>query len=504
MRSTVAIKQLFNQGFYRSRTKYSNIRIIYRHFSCSSSGSGSPRQSSQNPRVCIVGAGPAGFYTAQQILKSHDSVHVDIIECLPIPFGLARFGIAPDHPETKNCINQFTTTALSERCSFYGNINVGKDVKVSDLQQAYDSVVLCYGAEDDRRLGIPGEDLHGVYAARAFVGWYNGLPENIELSPDLSSETAVILGQGNVALDVARILLSPISFLEQTDICEHAIEALKLSKVKTVYIVGRRGPLQVAFTIKELRELTKIAGTRAVFPPDDMKPMKEVLPKIPRSRKRLTELMYKIALEEHTPQETERRLQATTEWRVKFLRSPVEIFSMNDGSRVEGIRLEINKLVESPAGVARAEGTGQTEDVPCGLVFRSIGYKSVPIDDTVPFDHKNGIIPNEDGRVLGTTGLYCSGWVRHGPVGVIATTMNDAFATGKLVVQDLNAGISSHSASERGLTAIQGLLEKKGNEIVRFDEWEKIDRKEQERGKKNGKPREKIVSTKEMLQVAKG
>ncbi|KAK3728543.1 hypothetical protein QZH41_011629, partial [Actinostola sp. cb2023] len=318
---------------------------------------------------------------------SHNTAKVDIFDHLPIPFGLARFGIAPDHPETKNCINQFTTTALSERCSFFGNVHVGKDVKVKELQHAYDAVVL---------------DLYGVYAARAFVGWYNGLPENVNLSPDLSSDTAVIIGHGNVAIDVARILLSPIQFLERTDICDHAIQTLKSSQVKKVYLVGRRGPLQVAFTIKELRELTKVAGTKAVFPSEDLKPIKEVLPKIPRARKRLTELMYKTALDDHTAQELERRAKATTEWRVKFLRSPMEILPAEDRSCVGGMKLEINELNETPDGMVRAKGTGKTETLSCGLVFRSIGYKSIPIDESIPFD--NGVVPNEDGRVLNMKG----------------------------------------------------------------------------------------------------
>ncbi|XP_020613236.1 NADPH:adrenodoxin oxidoreductase, mitochondrial-like [Orbicella faveolata] len=448
----------------------------------------------EKPHVGIVGSGPAGFYTAQQILKSHDEALVDVYERLPVPFGLARFGIAPDHPETKNCINQFTTTALSDRCSFIGNVNVGEDVNVAELLKAYDAVVLCYGAEDDKTFGIPGEDLQGVYSARAFVEWYNGLPSNSHLEPDLSTEAAVILGQGNVALDVARILLSPIELLEKTDICEHALEALRKSCVQTVYIVGRRGPLQVSFTIKELREMTKLEGCKAVFDPDDFRTTQEKLPNIPRPRKRLTELMCKTALDESTSLNA-----AIRKWSLKFQRSPVEFLPMPGGEKLSGVRLEINNLVESNGSV-QAHGTGVYEGVPCGLVFRSIGYKSIPMSHA-PFDMKRGVIPNENGRV-NDSGLYCSGWVKNGPVGVIATTMNDAFHTGQLVVQDLKSGEIKIKSQTKGFEVIRSLLHSRGVKPVFFDQWRKIDQVEQERGRQLGKPREKIISVQEMLDIA--
>lgn len=466
---------------------------------------------SDRPHIGIVGSGPAGFYTAQQILKSHDDALIDIYERLPVPFGLARFGIAPDHPETKNCINQFTSTAQSERCSFFGNVNIGKDLNISELLQAYDAVILCYGAEDDRTFGIPGEDLHGMYSARAFVEWYNGLPANSQLEPDLSAETAVILGHGNVALDVARILLSPVERLEKTDICEHAIEGLRKSCVKTVHIVGRRGPLQVAFTIKELREMTKLIGCKAVFDPEDFKPIQEKITSIPRPRKRLTELMCKTALDESISQKT-----ANKEWTLKFQRSPAEMLSAPGGAKLSGVRFEINDLVEQNDGSIQARGTGVYEDLPCGLVFRSIGYKSIPIDNQIPFDKRRGVIPNLNGRVINTggsqescnevppliPGLYCSGWVRSGPVGVIATTMSDAFQTGELVVQDLKSGNLRTKRSPKGFFALANSLISRGVRPVFFDQWHKIDQVEQERGRELGKPREKIINVNEMLNIA--
>ncbi|PFX31886.1 NADPH:adrenodoxin oxidoreductase, mitochondrial [Stylophora pistillata] len=395
----------------------------------------------------------------------------------------------------KNCINQFTTTAQSDRCTFIGNVNVGKDVKLTELLQAYDAVILCYGAEDDRTFGIPGEDLHGVYSARAFVEWYNGLPVNSQLDPDLSAETAVILGQGNVALDVARILLSPLEHLEKTDICDHALELLRKSQVNTVYIMGRRGPLQVSFTIKELREMTKLPGCKAMFDPQDFREIQEKLSSIPRPRKRLIELMCKTALDGGAAQNSRHK-----NWGLKFHRTPVEFLS--ESGKVSGIRFEVNNLVEQSDGTFQARGSGVYEDLPCGLVFRSIGYKSIPVDDEVPFDMRKGVIPNINGRVIEAS-LYCSGWVRNGPVGVIATTMNDAFQTGELVVQDLKSGnIKTKVDAVKGYEAIKSLLNSRGVRPVFFDQWRKIDQVEQQRGKERGKPREKIVYVHEMLNIA--
>ncbi|XP_066292188.1 NADPH:adrenodoxin oxidoreductase, mitochondrial-like [Branchiostoma lanceolatum] len=458
--------------------------------------------STPGPHVCIVGSGPAGFYTAQHILKNHKTARVDIYEKLPVPFGLVRFGVAPDHPEVKNVINTFTNTAANDRCSFLGNVTVGRDVTVAELRQAYDAVIMSYGADADKEFGIPGEDLPGVYSARSFVGWYNGLPEDKHLAPMLDTDTAVVLGQGNVALDVARILLTPLSIIKKTDITDHAAAALENSQVKTVYIVGRRGPMQTAFTIKELREMTKLPDCRSVLNPADFAGLQDKVKSLQRPRKRLTELLIKTAQTGGaTAQETQRLSQATKEWGLKFLRSPLEILPTEDGSRVSGIRLGMNKLEGSDSS-ARAIPTGETEVLSCGLVLRSIGYKSVPIDDTVPFDSQKGIIPNTAGRVTGCKGLYCSGWVRRGPTGVILTTMTDGFETGKAVVDDLTTGVLQPLSGVRGQEQIQPLLHKKGIQAVTFEDWNKIDSEETMRGEKVGKPREKIIEVKEMLEVA--
>uniref|UniRef100_A0A8C6DMV4 NADPH:adrenodoxin oxidoreductase, mitochondrial n=1 Tax=Moschus moschiferus TaxID=68415 RepID=A0A8C6DMV4_MOSMO len=424
----------------------------------------------QAPQICVVGSGPAGFYTAQHLLKHHSRAHVDIYEKQLVPFGLVRFGVAPDHPEVKNVINTFTQTARSDRCAFHGNVEVGKDVTVQELRDAYHAVVLSYGAEDHQALDIPGEELPGVFSARAFVGWYNGLPENRELAPDLSCDTAVILGQGNVALDVARILLTPPEHLEKTDITEAALGALRQSRVKTVWIVGRRGPLQVAFTIKAARP-----------------------------RRRLMELLLRTATEKPGVEEAARRASASRAWGLRFFRSPQQVLPSPDGQRAAGIRLAVTRL-EGIGEATRAVPTGDVEDLPCGLILSSIGYKSRPIDPSVPFDPKLGVIPNMEGRVVDVPGLYCSGWVRRGPTGVITTTMTDSFLTGQILLQDLKAGLLP-SGPRPGSAAIRALLDSRGVWCVSFSDWEKLDAEEVSRGQASGKPREKLLDPQEMLRL---
>ncbi|XP_065898744.1 NADPH:adrenodoxin oxidoreductase, mitochondrial-like isoform X2 [Dysidea avara] len=448
--------------------------------------------------VCVVGSGPAGFYTAYKLLKDNPDVKVDIYEKLPVPFGLVRYGVAPDHPDVKNVINQFTELAHSGRCTFVGNISIGTQLTVDDLKHYYNAIVMAYGAKEERKLGIPGEDLPGVYSARAFVGWYNGLPEEKNLHPDLSGERAVIFGQGNVAVDVARILLTPVELLKNTDICAHALNTLAQSKIRRVDIVGRRGPLQVAFTIKELRELTKLPGCFPSLDPSDFDGIQPKLSEVPRPRKRITELMINAANKEII------NTEGLKEWTLTFLRSPVELLSSTDGT-VSSVKLEKNRI-EDRNGVPCAIGTGEMETRDCDVVFCSIGYKGVPVDNSVPFDSDKGIIPNKDGRVLNNEGehipgLYCSGWVKRGPTGVIVNTMNDAFATAHLILMDFNDGklpVAEYSgeATKKLLPSIKGL------DPITFSQWEKIDHLEQQRGNELGKPREKVISVEEMVTVA--
>ncbi|XP_028674616.2 NADPH:adrenodoxin oxidoreductase, mitochondrial [Erpetoichthys calabaricus] len=459
-------------------------------------------QTSPSVQVCIVGSGPAGFYTAQHLLKSHKGIHVDIFEKLPVPFGLVRFGVAPDHPEVKNVINTFTQTAHLERCEFFGNVTIGSDITMEELKMAYHAVILCYGAEGSRSLGVPGEKLSGVYSAKDFVGWYNGLPANKDLNPDLSSDAVVILGQGNVALDVARILLSPVELLKKTDITQASLDSVAACKIKRVVIVGRRGPLQVACTIKELREMVNLPGTKPVLDRRDFEGIKDALKDIARPRKRLTELLMKVAMEEPSGRDAERWAAASREWSLRFLRSPIKILPTADGKKVAGIRFAVTTL-EGSGENAKAVLTGQEEEVSCGLIVNSIGYKSLPIDDGVPFDETQGVIPNDMGRVCQTPGLYCSGWVKRGPTGVIATTMNDSFETARCVLEDIDSRVLDCSMAKPGHHALRGLLEKRGVTPVSFSGWEKIDALEVTRGDEIGKPREKLLDVQEMLQLAR-
>ncbi|XP_076616409.1 NADPH:adrenodoxin oxidoreductase, mitochondrial isoform X2 [Chaetodon auriga] len=380
-------------------------------------------------KVCIVGSGPAGFYTAQHLIKARQDLEVDIYERLPVPFGLVRFGVAPDHPEVKNVINTFTQTANHSRCSFYGNVNVGKDVSVEELQQAYHAVVL------------------------------------------------------------------------KTDITQPALEALVESQVRRVLIVGRRGPIQVACTIKELREMVNLPDTRPEMVAADFQGVTEAVKDLPRPRKRLTELMLKTALEIPGEKEQERRSKASRAWAFRFFRSPIEILANPDNNRTAGIRLAVNRLEGSGEG-ARAVLTGEVEDVTCGLVISSIGYKSLPIDPSVPFDSHKAIVPNSMGRVQQAAGLYCSGWLKTGPTGVIATTMNNSFDTARSLLEDMDSGTVDVSVARPGSQSISGLLEKRGVRPVIFSDWEKIDRVEINRGEATGKPREKLLTVEEMLQVA--
>ncbi|XP_061472086.1 NADPH:adrenodoxin oxidoreductase, mitochondrial isoform X2 [Rhineura floridana] len=373
------------------------------------------------PQICIVGGGPAGFYTAQHLLKHHKLAQVDIYEKLPVPFGLVRFGVAPDHPEVK-------------------------------------------------------------------------------LKPDLSCETAVVLGHGNVALDVARILLSPLEILRKTDITEEALAALACSKVKRVCLIGRRGPLQVAFTIKELREMINLPSARPHLDPADFRGIVDDVKDVPRPRKRLTELMAKTALEEPGEVMADRWVLASREWSLKFLRSPLEVLPGADGKRARAIRMAVTRL-EGSGDTAKAVPTGDTEDLISGLILSSIGYKSLPIDPAVPFDPKQGVIPNHLGRVLGAPGLYCSGWVKRGPTGVIITTMNDSFDTAQSVLEDLQSGALDISDAKEGFELVRSILQSQRVHLVSFSDWEKIDAAEVARGRLSGKPREKIGDPKEMLEL---
>ncbi|KAL0268920.1 UNVERIFIED_CONTAM: hypothetical protein PYX00_010699 [Menopon gallinae] len=406
--------------------------------------------SGRTGKICIVGGGPAGFYAAQRLIKLLPEATVDIYEKLPVPFGLVRYGVAPDHPEVKNVINTFTKTAKSPQVSFFGNVTLGRDITLNDLQFAYHAVLLTYGAEGDRRLNIPGENLENVLSAKRFVGWYNGVPADKELKVDLGVENVIVIGQGNVAIDVARILLSPIDKLKITDITEYSLEQLTRSKVRKVSLVGRRGPLQVAFTIKELREMLNLPGVTTVFQKEDVEGINNVISDLPRPRRRLTELLYKSAMEC-------KNLGNNKVFDVVFKRTPVQFLGSN---KVEQVEFVVNKLTGDDIESQKAVVTDEKVIMPCGLALRSIGYKGVQAEGNIPFDTGKGTALNENGKIA--PGLYCSGWLSTGPLGVILSTMTNAFNTAQIIYDDINRQEISIGSPKPGSSHILEILKTKG------------------------------------------
>ncbi|CZR62235.1 related to NADPH:adrenodoxin oxidoreductase, mitochondrial precursor [Phialocephala subalpina] len=468
-------------------------------------------QDGRSFRMAVIGSGPAGFYTAYKVMSKIENSVVDMYEHLPVPFGLVRFGVAPDHPEVKNCQDKFEEVAESPRFNFVGNISIGDHVGALPLRSLlphYDAILFAYGASRDRTLGIPGEDnLTGIYSARAFVGWYNGLPEYSDLSPDLTrGEEAVVVGQGNVALDVARILLQDTSILKSTDITENAIETLQKSKVKRVRVVGRRGPLQAAFTIKEIRELMKLPSVG--FEPVDESLIPQDLKSLPRPPRRIMEVLKKGSSTQNP----------SKKWSLDFRLSP-KAFNASTPSSSQLGSMTFEKTELDPHSfdpTARAVRIGELVDVPASLAFRSIGYKSEALagfsELNIPFDDMSGVIPNdhlgrvvnEDGLVTPLKGMYCAGWVKRGPTGVIASTMADAFQTADSIAEDWYSHASFLNPKDSKALGWEGVkeeAEKRGLRRVRWEDWKKIDAVEKQRGSEKGKEREKFNKVDDMLAV---
>lgn len=453
----------------------------------------------ENPlRVAIVGSGPSGFYATESLIKSGLKTQIDMYERLPVPYGLVRSGVAPDHPKLKQAIQVYAKIAESSEYRFFGNVTIGKDVQISDLKEMYHAVILTCGAESDRRLGIPGEDLKGSYTATEFVGWYNGHPDYRDREFDLSHDTAIIFGQGNVAADVSRILAKTRDELKHTDIAEHALDALDKSNIKHIYVIGRRGPAQAKFTSKELKEFGELADCEPLIDPNELElnPQSEteLQDKSNAGNRKVFELFQGFS--NQTASESKQRRVYFT-----FLKSPVEILG-ND--RVEGVRLEKNAL-SGDAFNQSARGTGEFSEIKTGIVFRSIGYKGVAITD-VPFDEKRGVIPNIDGRVTdenGTVvpGIYVAGWIKRGPSGIIGTNRADSVATVKSLIDDLES--THYSNPKPNNEAAVELLNRNGVNFVSFSDWKKIDGSEIARGEPKGKPREKYTYVKEMLEIIK-
>ncbi|MFP3944519.1 MAG: FAD-dependent oxidoreductase [Alphaproteobacteria bacterium] len=451
-------------------------------------------EETQTPfQAAIVGSGPSGFYAAEALLRSGENVRVDMFERLPTPFGLVRGGVAPDHPKIKKVANVYDRTARKEHFRFFGNVGIGEDVSIDDLRRAYHAVIFAYGASESRRLGIPGDDLSGSHTATEFVGWYNGHPDFTDLSFDLSHETAAVIGQGNVAADLARILLTPVEQLERTDIADHALEALRSSAVRHVHVIGRRGPAQAKFTPKELEELGQIEGCLACADPADLELNRESREELEDSKNRSAvknmELFREFA--RNDPCEAERTC------RFRFFESPAEILG---DDRVQGLALRRNRLTGEPFR-QRAEGTDETRRIDCGLVFASIGYRGVPISG-LPFDPDANVIPNEKGRILKDgrpmPGLYVAGWIKRGATGLIG---NNRACSTETVQQVLEDAAELKSASREGGAGILRMLQAEGVPAVSYAGWDAIDAAEREAGAACGKERRKFVRVADMLEL---
>lgn len=468
-------------------------------------------------RIAIIGSGPAGFYTAHRLLNKVQDAVIDMYEQLPVPYGLVRFGVAPDHPEVKNCQDTFEEVALSPRFNYVGNVRVGQDIELSNMKPHYDAMLFSYGASEDKKLGIPGEDLSGVYSAREFVGWYNGLPQFQGLKPQLQrGEQAIVVGQGNVAMDVARILLSPVDALRSTDITEEALQTLSESKVRSVRVVGRRGPLQAAFTVKEARELMHIPSVH--FEPIDRSLYPSDIKKLPRVQKRIGDVLLKGT--PSAPPDSPRS------WALDFFKAPKSIHA--ESGHVSSITFTKQRVADGSEQFdnrARVVPTDEEVTLDASLAFRSVGYKSTPLPGLdslgVPFDSKLGIIPNDvHGRVITPSqgpgnltaghvhGLYCAGWVKRGPTGVIASTMQDAFASADIIAQDLAANVpflngegTENKSTGLGWDGIKEGVISKGIRPLSWKDWKVIDQAERERGKSKGKEREKFAKVEDMLKV---
>lgn len=448
-------------------------------------------------RVAIVGAGPSGFYAAEGLQRLRPGTEIDMFDRLPTPYGLVRGGVAPDHPKIKSVTRIYERIAAQPGFRFLGNVAIGGPVAHRELAATYDAVIYATGAQTDRPLGVPGEELRGSHAATEFVGWYNGHPDYRDRQFDLSVADVVVVGMGNVAMDVTRILASSEAELAPTDIAAHALRALLASGVRTIHVLGRRGPVQAAFTNPELRELGELADADIIVDPREIEldehSAHELKGHEDRSIEKNLDTLRDFST--RTPQGRRRRIV------LRFLVSPVELVG---STRVEGVTLARNRLVRAPGGDLRAEPTATRELLPAGIVFRSVGYRGVPIAG-LPFDQRAGTMPNDRGRVLSApgavetlAGVYVVGWLKRGPSGVIGTNKPDSLETVERLLEDADAGlIGRHAAGDR--QRIDGLLAARGVRVVSFDDWRRLDALEQERGKPRGAPREKLTSVPEML-----
>ncbi|MGD8599868.1 MAG: FAD-dependent oxidoreductase [Gemmatimonadota bacterium] len=450
-------------------------------------------------RVAVIGSGPAGFYVAESLLKSDLNVQVDMFDRLPTPFGLVRFGVAPDHQKIKSVTRVFDRIAKNENFRFYGNVEIGKDITLDELKARYHQLCFATGAQTDRQMGIPGEDLPRSHAATEFVAWFNGHPDYRDREFDLTAENVAIVGVGNVAVDVARILCRTPEELAKTDIADHALEALSKSKVRNVYMLGRRGPAQAAFTNPEARELGELIGADIHVPAEEAE-----LDPLSAAELEGTEdknLRTKVEIvQDFASREREGKPRLLT---LRFLVSPVELVAGEDGG-VRVMRIEKNELV-SDGERTFPMGTGHIEELPVDLVFRSVGYRGVPIEG-LPFHERWGVIPNEDGRVADPEtgdplpGLYVSGWIKRGPSGVIGTNKKDGTETAAGMIEDVEASVTLQP-TDTDPASIDALVHERQPDVVDYEDWTRVDAIELAKGEQSGRPRVKFTSRAQIKEV---
>ena len=431
-------------------------------------------------QIAIIGSGPAGYYTAEAAQKLWgEDVRVDIFDLLPVPYGLIRTGVAPDHQSIKGVSRRYETTNQLDNVRFVGNVTVGEDITIAELQGLYDAVVLATGAPNDKPAGIAGEGLGNVFGSAAFVGWYNGHPQFAKLNPDLSGKTALVIGNGNVALDVARILTKTAAEFTGSDIVAHALHGLQKSSIDRIVILGRRGPHQIAMTPKELGELAHLSRGCPRVDPADLPDKEEDIFLEPGQRKSVDHLRSFAAIPE------EFRCDKPVEIEFDFFASPKAI--LGEGT-VSGI--EVERTVLDSEG--RASGTGEVYTIDCGLIVTCIGYKTSPIPG-VPFEESAGRFANDQGRIL--PGLYCVGWARRGPSGTIGTNRPDGFGVVERIAEDIGSG-----SGKRGRAGFDELATLRGLDVVTFRDWKKIEAEEEKRAR-DGAPREKFVDVGEMIKA---
>ncbi len=430
-------------------------------------------------RIAVIGSGPSGFYAAEALLKQPRKTLVDVFDRFPTPYGLVRAGVAPDHQTIKAVVKVYDKTANLPGFRFFGNVTVGKDLTVDDLLEHYDAVVWAVGADGDKKMGIPGEDLAGSHSAIAFIGWYNGHPDHVHETFDLSCERVAIVGMGNVAMDVARMLLSDPGKLANTDICDHAVEALRASRVREVVVIGRRGLAQAAFTLPEIREIGSLADVDLCADVEEC--AVDALSAAELDDDNTKKIVAYVTERVRTgPQGKPKRVT------LRFLASPV---ALEGEGRVQRLTLEKNHLIASSTGVS-AQGTGVHETLDVGLVFRSVGLRGRPVPG-VPFDVKTGTFPHTAGRV--TDRQYVVGWAKRGPSGLIGTNRADSVATVNTLVADL-AALQPGQRPD-----ISARLAANGVQATSYADWKVLDLTEQGRGKAVDKLREKFVRVEDML-----